>query len=33
MRSRWWLLAIGAFLAMLNVVPAFASVGGVIWGS
>jgi hypothetical protein len=33
MRSRLWLLAIGAVLALVNVVPAFAESGGVIWGT
>jgi len=31
-RSRFWLLALGAVLALVNVVPAFAG-SGVVWGN
>jgi len=32
MRGNLWLLAIGAVPAIVNVIPAFASSAGVIWG-
>jgi hypothetical protein len=31
-RGRYWLIALGAILALINAVPAFAA-NGVIWGT